>query len=223
MSFAVKAVKGVGKAISGIAKGLVKVVKKVASSKIGKIALMAGAMYLTGGAAGMWTTPFASINGALVGAGSAGGTSLSSALLSGNAVAGAGGGVAGAIAGTGSAITGAGGTVAGTSLGAGTGGGIISNAFKGVTGFIKANPMASAMALNAASSALSPDEIDLEQERNRLKLEEEQAMRDRIAKNLNVSGVNLGISPSNNKVLYDNQGNPVYDPSSGIINQKLST
>jgi len=61
-----KLIKGIGKAVKGIVKGVKKVFKKITSSTLGKVLLGAAAIYLTGGAFGMWNTPFSSINGAFV-------------------------------------------------------------------------------------------------------------------------------------------------------------
>jgi len=73
MSFAVKAVKSVvgavGDVVGGVIDGVKKVFKEITSSTIGKVALLAGAVYLGGAAFGYWESPFASINGAFVSSG----------------------------------------------------------------------------------------------------------------------------------------------------------
>lgn len=59
-----KIVKGIGKAVKGIIRG----VRKFFKSKFGKLLLAGAAIYLAGGAAGWWNTPFSSVNGAFLGA-----------------------------------------------------------------------------------------------------------------------------------------------------------
>jgi hypothetical protein len=68
-------VKSVGKAIKKVVSGVKKVFKKIASSKIGKVLLIAAAVYLGGAALSMWSVPggvpfAANINGAFTAAGS---------------------------------------------------------------------------------------------------------------------------------------------------------
>ena len=60
-----KIVSGIGKAVSGVVKGVTKAFKAVTKSKIGKILLVAAAVYLGGAALGMWESPFSAINGVL--------------------------------------------------------------------------------------------------------------------------------------------------------------
>ena len=118
-------VKGVKKVISKVVSGVKKVFKKVASSKIGKVILIAAAIYLGGAALGHWAIPgqsgFAStINGAwanvpVVGAGTAA-PAANAAALPGSA-----GGQAGFAAG-GQASTVASGSVAPTTGGFTAGG-----------------------------------------------------------------------------------------------------
>ena len=62
-----KIVKGIGKAVKGIVKGVGKAFKKVWKSKIGRALLVAAAVYVTGGMAGLWSTPLT--GGAAGGAG----------------------------------------------------------------------------------------------------------------------------------------------------------
>lgn len=64
-------VKGVANAVKSVVKGVTKVFKAVTKSSLGRTLLIGAAIYLSGGALGMWDTPFASINGALAGAGEA--------------------------------------------------------------------------------------------------------------------------------------------------------
>jgi hypothetical protein len=61
-----KVIKGIGKAVKGLVKGVKKVFKKITDSKIGKVILIAAAIYLGGAAFGMWNSPFQSINGVFV-------------------------------------------------------------------------------------------------------------------------------------------------------------
>jgi len=63
-------IKSVGRAVKKVVSGVKKVFKKIASSKIGKVILIAAAIYLGGAALGAWQSPFASINGAFTSAGS---------------------------------------------------------------------------------------------------------------------------------------------------------
>ena len=68
-------VKGVKKVLSKVVSGVKKVFKKIASSKIGKVILIAAAIYLGGAALGAWSVPnavpfAANINGAWTAAGS---------------------------------------------------------------------------------------------------------------------------------------------------------
>ncbi len=55
-------------------------------------------------------------------------------------------------------------------------GGILSRSIKGIGGFIEKHPMASAMAFNAASSALSPDETELMEEQEKIRRQRYQDM-----------------------------------------------
>jgi len=66
-----KVVRSIGRAVKKVAKGIGKAFKKVVSSKFGKILMVAAAIYLGGAALGMWNSPFASVNGALAGGGTA--------------------------------------------------------------------------------------------------------------------------------------------------------
>lgn len=81
--FAESVVGGVKKIFEGVKK----VFKKVWESPIGKIILIAGAVYLGGAALGAWSSPFSSINGALVGG--AGETTLGGAAAGDTLAAGA--------------------------------------------------------------------------------------------------------------------------------------
>lgn len=104
-----KVVKGVSRAVSKVASGVKNVVKKVASSKIGKIALIAAAVYF-GGAALMGAVGGASagtgIAGTLSGALSGAGAGISSAWSGLTGALGAGS-LSGAASSLGSGFTGA--------------------------------------------------------------------------------------------------------------------
>ncbi len=105
--FAESVVGGVKKIFEGVKK----VFKKVWESPIGKIILIAGAIYLGGAALGAWSSPFASINGALAGgAGETvlGGAAAGDTLAAGAAEAASGAAAAGGAA-EGAALTAAGG------------------------------------------------------------------------------------------------------------------
>lgn len=87
-----------------VIKSFSKVVKKVVSSKIGKALLIGATIYLGGAALGAWSSPFQSINGALVkggttaaaGSGAAGGANTAAITNAVNTTMGAEGAAAGA-------------------------------------------------------------------------------------------------------------------------------
>lgn len=232
-----KIVKGATKAVKGIVGGVAKAFKAVTKSKFGKIALFAAAVYLGGGAMGMWQTPFASVNGALVSAPQAAlGSQVAAtpgALLSGTEAAVATQAAPGAIAATNIAPGAAANILPAAAApsmapavlaqaapgvsGAVSNAGIISNAIKGTGAFVKANPLVSAMGLNAISSMMAPDEADLAnqaEEQRKARLAGQQ-------QNLLVGDVDVGLRPGD-KTLYDSQGNPVYDPGGGLIRRQLN-
>jgi hypothetical protein len=91
------------------------------------------------------------------------------------------------------------------------------DAAKAVGTFVKDEPMLAYMGMNALSSALSPDEMDIMREQERLRQEREDRERARQERNLDVAGINIGIKPTG-RALTDSSGNPVYD-SNGIINR----
>lgn len=108
--------------------------------------------------------------------------------------------------------------------GAATGGlawkGLINKAISGVGKvgkWIEEHPTTSSMVLNAASKAMSPDEIDLLQEEQRLASSREDELRRERERNLEVDDITLGVRPSE-KRLMDLSGNPVYN-NKGIINR----
>ena len=77
-----KIIKGIGKAVSGLFRGVKKVFKKVTSSKLGKAVLVAAAVYFGGAALGAWNAP------GFGGAAAAGAPPASTSALAGADVAG---------------------------------------------------------------------------------------------------------------------------------------
>lgn len=183
--------KGVAKVVKNIGKGIKKVFKKVVKSKLFKVALVAVAVYFGGAALGLWGgagatgAATAAVGATAPAATTAAGVSslaapVSSATLAATTaapVAAAGSGIASTTA---AALTAA--PVAST-VGAGlasateiagalttaapaasAGSSFLSSlatGAKAVGGFVKANPLAASMGLNALSSAMAPDELDM--------------------------------------------------------------
>ncbi len=85
-----------------------------------------------------------------------------------------------------------------------------------VAGFVDNHPYASAMMLNAAASALSPNEMDMMQS----KFDREDSERERREKNLDVADIDLGISPSRRPLRRISTGMPVYN--TGLLNSRLA-
>lgn len=81
-------------------------------------------------------------------------------------------------------------------------------------GFAEAHPYATAMALNATSAMFSPDQVDVMQ----MQQDREDEERLRKEKNLDVSSIRLGISPSNSQYTYTD-GTPVF--RGGILNTSI--
>lgn len=184
-----KIVKGVFKAGKKIIKGVGKVFKKIASSPLGKIALMAAAIYTGGVAFGAWgsTGPLSGIFNAFGTAapavGAAAPTGMLTASTSAPAVAAAAptgmltsvpmaaeiaaqgaAGAPGFLASIGKTITGAG---------------------KGALAFAKENPLVSATLLHGVGAALSPDEEDIMREQERIR-------RERFSSLIGTSKLDLG-------------------------------
>lgn len=182
--------KGVAKVVKNIGKGIKKVFKKVVKSKLFKIALVAVAVYFGGAALGLWGgagatgAATAAVGATAPAATTAAATSLaapvSTATLAATTaapVAAAGSGIASTTA---AALTaapvastvGAGvasateiaGALTTAAPAAGAGSSFLSSlatGAKAVGGFVKANPLAASMGLNAISSAMAPDELDM--------------------------------------------------------------
>ena len=160
-----KVFKGVAKGVKGIFKGVAKGFKKVWKSSIGKALIIGAAVFLTGGMAGWWSTPFT--GGAAAGA--------APAVAESAAAAGAGAipaspsvipvvesaGVAGAGAGIKAPTTFLGKV---GELGAATArraGGLL----KGVPGWVERNPVTSILAANAAGGVFEQWQRDAERNR----------------------------------------------------------
>lgn len=99
----------------------------------------------------------------------------------------------------------------------------IGTVFTSVLDFVEKHPTTSAIVVNAASSALSPDEIDIMREKERLKNDREDMERRRREGNLNAGDIDLNVRPSNAKQLLTSSGTPVYpldivNNRRGIIN-----
>jgi len=65
------------------------------------------------------------------------------------------------------------------------------------------------------SSAFTPDQMEIDQERMRLEQQNEEWRQNFLAPNYNVGQVDLGISPSPGKMLLDSSGKPIYPVSGG--------
>lgn len=166
-----KVVKGLKKAGKGLLKGVKKVFKQVFKSPVGKILLVAAAVYTGGLALGAW-------GGASGVAGAAGATSAAGATGAASA-AGVGSGVTTGVGATGIstgigtnvAATGAAGALSSIPAAApsllSTVGSSLLNAGKGVADFATANPLLSSVALQGLSGALAPDPAEEEAKRRR--------------------------------------------------------
>lgn len=87
---------------------------------------------------------------------------------------------------------------------------------KSAGNFVQENPVISMMGLNAAAAMAAPDELDMLREQQRL-LDED---RERREKNLNVAGIDLGISASRKPLTFLNSGQPVFSQYTGLIGPK---
>lgn len=221
-----KIVKGIGRAVKSIFKGIKKVFKKVVKSDLFKVAAAGALIYFGGQALGAWG------GGGGTAAGAGPGTAAGEAAVAGGAESTVAGTAAaesvGAASTAGSGATQAANmTLAGGGEGVGTGMGLtssvgsappvqegfISKALKGAGSFVKKHPMASAMGLNAVSSALSPDEEELMREKERIRRERWQ--------NMQVPG-SVGME-SSGQPLRRLDGTPVYSSNNprGMINSRI--
>lgn len=154
-----KVVKGVFKGAKKLLKGVGKAIKKIVKSDLFKVAAAGALIYFGGSALGAW---------------GGGGGAATAGTATGTTTAGAGTATAGT-AGTGTAGTaasGAGATTTGAAASAAKTGSVLGKlgkVAKGVGGFVKNNPMASAMIMNAVGSAVSPDEIDIMREQEEIR------------------------------------------------------
>lgn len=140
-----KGVKSVFKGVGKVFKKVGQAVKKFASSKIGKIILIAAAIWLGGAAIGAWKSGFAAVDGALVASGATGAAApaAAEAAAAGVGAAAAEGAAAtatgGLMSGTGTAV----GTGTGTAVGAGSATGVIPSVGAGTAPVAAASPYAS--------------------------------------------------------------------------------
>jgi len=252
-----KVVKGIGKAVGSVISGATKVFKSVVSSKIGKIALLAAVIYISGGALGAWETPFSSINGifasgaaeAAAAPGTAAGfltegTAAAPLAAAGEAVTApivsVASPVATELAAAGAAQTAplalnlapTAGIVGSGPLGAplvsaaapASGGGLISSAMniaKGVGEWVQGNPIPAIIGGSMLASSFTPDQIDVLEKQGQISSEKAQALRDEIARNTAVGGVNLGVSvPSVQMPLQRLTGGPAFNQQ-GMINRAM--
>lgn len=166
-------IKSVGRAVKKVVSGVKKVFKKIASSKIGKVILIAAAVYLGGAALGAWSSPFASINGALLPKAAAAGSSaapaaqtvangLNAAALPGGTTGGAGFSVGGATSTVATPVTANAGFSAGgmtsTVSGAGATTGTASAATPGLISG-GANPAAAQVASGSAGTGITGSSV----------------------------------------------------------------
>ncbi len=209
------------KIIKGIGSAITKVWKKVWHSPIGKAIVIAAAIYTGGAALGYWSIPASvpmatSINGALVAGGSTGAAGAAAGTAAGGVAAdtaslaatGAEGAAAASAAapgslaafGTGYTLPTMAGAAAPTWAGqvaAGVQAGVTKAApslLKSIGSFIQANPIASAIALNTAAGAMSPDEIDTMKAKSEIELQQADNLYKQRLNNLKVAGINIGGS-----------------------------
>lgn len=189
-------------------KGASKVFKKVWNSKIGRIVIIAAAVYFGGAALGYWNSPIAAINGSLANTPLVGANArAATTAAAGPGAAGGGAGVAApealssASLGTGSAGAGIVENAAEQSLKsylstnlAGSAGepGIIGKVLSGVGkvgSWMSKNQLVTAVGLSGLANALTPSEIE----------EAEDARRDRVRemnqRMSDIGSINIGISP----------------------------
>lgn len=172
--------------MSKVIKSIKKGVKKVMKSPIGKALMIAAAVYTGGAALGAWKAAgaLAKINGVLKAGKLASAVKTGIGMMTGGGASSTGGAVA----------TGLNGTAQGASMNflqsggqVATQPGFLGRAVGGVTNFVEKNPVSSAMLLNAAASASSPNEVDMMYERDKI----DQAHLRRQNSNLNVSNVKI--------------------------------
>lgn len=150
-------VEGIGDAIEGLVDGVQKVWDEVTDSTLGKALLIGGAVWLGGGALGMWQTPFESINGALAGGAQSGGaasTAEAAGAAGGGSASGGGAAAAtgaGETAGTAASTVGSPGTATASELAA-QGGTMVPGA-ESIPGTVGAGTAGSAGTAGAASTA----------------------------------------------------------------------
>lgn len=206
-----KIVKGIGKVFKKVFKKIKKVFKKIIKSPLGKILMLGAAIYTGGVAFGAWgsTGPLSGMYGVLGGAPTAAaaqgaittaapalapeiatsalGSALGSAAPAVSAIAPAAAMSAAAPVvelGTGMAMSGAGVQAPGFLASAGN---LIGEAATGIASFAKANPMITQMALQGVSAALTPDQIDIMNEQEKIRRSRYDSLSD-------VGNVSLGMS-----------------------------
>lgn len=202
-------------------KSVARAVKKVASSKLGKVLLAAATIYVGGAALGAWKAagPLAKVNGILRAGGAA-------------ANAGAAGSAgASAAASTATAFPAAANTAAGltkSAIGAatqeGAKKGIISAMMEGAGSAAAsvgkaaiANPIPTAMVMQGAASMAAPDEIDIAREQDAMRLKEEERRRAIADQNMQVGSIDMGRTTGPTPPMqWRSTGQSVF--GSGIIN-----
>lgn len=222
-----KIVKGIKRIVKKVFKGVKKVFKKITSSKLGKILLIGAAIYTGGVLFGAWgsTGPMSGIYGAWSGGAAAAGAETAGAITS------AAPALAPEIATTAAAaqtaapaaiaaaptVTGAGGVLSATPFGVPAMGTVAPSALPTLAatapaaaapGFLSSigtyaaqNPLLTSMALQGVAGALSPDEMDMAREQERIR-------RERWANLQDVGDIGLGIQSAEDRTLRSLSGVP---------------
>jgi hypothetical protein len=84
------------------------------------------------------------------------------------------------------------------------------SAAKGTASFANKHPFIAGAAVNGVASALSPDEIDLMREKQRIEQEDEDRRRRERDANLNIGDINLGMRPNTTPLQYQSTGQNIY-------------
>jgi hypothetical protein len=200
---------------------------------LGSVAIVGGY-----GALQALAAPAAGAGAAGAGAGSAAGTTglLGIEAIPASAIAApltpAGMGVGGAVAGAAGATTGLLGLEAIPASAvaapltpatmAGSSGGIVNSAIasgKSILEFLDKYPTVANQAINAIGGALSPDEIDIMEDQQQLRDQEDEDRRNRQNANRQVGGVNFGTRTGPRTLTYRGTDQPVF--TNGILNKRV--
>lgn len=220
---------GITKGFKSIFSGVKKAFKSVVGSKIGKIVLIAAAVWLGGAALGAWKSGFASIDGALVASQTAG--VAGSAAAPAAAATNAGGAGTAAVNSAASAATGGLGGAAGTPFGmaapvvsaapvittAPPPGGFMNTTGKVVSGaaeWMEKNPIPTLLGGQALAGAFGPNKMDLNEQENKFKIDEENRRKQDVA-DMNARLAQVGGIPT---VGYSGAQLP---PPAGIMGRRL--